>query len=210
MKVPSALLGRAGGAVLLALAIIVGTASVRLYFSGRQHLEEAMRLQDARDVDRAVAKFEDTVRAYMPGSPYPDKALRELDILAKGAEMRGDVDRALSTLEVTRRAILSTRHLKQPFSERLQATEKAIVRLATRHQGIPEGSAGNLVVRPSDPAPLVAIFLFIGLLCWAGGGMALFLIPKNTPDNSFKSTLAALIVSLVGLVTWIGMAWIGG
>jgi hypothetical protein len=199
-----------GGAVLLALAIIVSIATVRLFFSGRQHLQEAMRFQDADDSDRAVAKFEDTVRAYMPGSPYPVKALRELDILAKGAEMRGDVDGALSILEVTRRAILSTRHVRQPFGDRLQATEKTIVRLATQHQGAPKESAGNLVARPDDPAPVVSILLFVGLLCWAGGGIALFLQPKSSLGSTLKSPFAALIISIGGLVTWIVMAWIAG
>jgi hypothetical protein len=210
VQVQRSFVGRAGGAVLLALAIIVSTATVRFLLNGRQHLEEAMRFQDANDSDRAVAKFEDTVRAYMPGSPYPTKALRELDILAKGAEMRGNVDRALSILEVTRRAILSTRHVRQPFSDRLQATEKAMVRLATQHKDTPREGAGILVIRPDDPDPVVSILLFVGLLCWAGGGIGLFLQPKSSTDSTLKAPFVALVVSLGGLVTWIAMAWIAG
>jgi hypothetical protein len=185
-------------------------ATVRLVLSGRQHLEEAMRLQDANDSDGAIAAFEDTVRAYVPGSPYPSKALRELEILAKGAEMRGDVDRARSILEVTRRAILSTRHVRQPFDDRLQATEKSILRLVTQPKGLPANGAGSLITRPNDPAPTVSILLLIGLLCWAGGGIGLLLQPKSAVDSNVTSPFVALIVSLAGLATWITMAWIAG
>jgi hypothetical protein len=202
--------GRVGGAVLLAVAIVVITATVRLFLSGRQHLEEAMRFRDANDSMRAIAKLEDTVRDYMPGSPYPAKALRELDILAKGAEMRGDVDRTLSILEVTRRAILSTRHVRQPFSDRLRATEKAMVRLVTQQKDALKGDVGKLVARPSDPAPVVSILLFVGLLCWAGGGIGLFLQAKSSPKSNMNASFVALIVSLGGLVTWIAMTWIAG
>ncbi|MCP4198929.1 MAG: hypothetical protein GY762_17435 [Proteobacteria bacterium] len=210
MQLRSGFVGRIGGAVLGAVSVMVIIATVRLVLSGRQHLEEAMRLQDANDSDRAIAEFEDTVRAYVPGSPYPSKALRELDILAKGAEMRGDVDRARSILEVTRRAILSTRHVRQPFDDRLQATEKSILRLVTRHRGLPTNGAGRLITRPSDPGPTASILLFIGLLCWAGGGIGLLLQPKSAANSSMPSPFVALIVSLAGLATWIAMAWIAG
>jgi hypothetical protein len=202
--------GRVGGAVLFAVAVMVTVVTVRLVLAGRQHLEEATRLQDANDTDGAIAAFEDTVRSYVPGSPYPSKALRELDILAKGAEMRGEVDTARSILEVTRRAILSTRHVRQPFDDRLQSTEKTILRLVTQNKGLPEKSAESLVARPSDPGAAVSMLLFIGLLCWVGGGIGLLFQPKRAADNYLTSPFTALIVSLAGLATWIVMAWIAG
>jgi hypothetical protein len=206
-RTPAAVFGRTIGAILLGAAVLVSTATTRAYLNGKRHYAEAMRLSSEGDTEKAVPSFEDAVRAYFPGSPYPEKAIRELEILAKAAEMRGDAARAWTVLEATRRAILSTRHVTQPYEQQLKKTENAIRRVQTRQKGAFAGSLENLTARPIDPSPLFSVILVLGLLGWSGGALALCLGIGGVPP---KGRTAAMVMCLGGFLVWLCATWLAG
>ena len=90
--------------VLLGAAVVVAVATVRLIHSGHQRFHEARRFIDSGARDRAIVSLEDAAKAYVPGRPYTKSAIRELAIMARAAEMRGEIDRAAATWEVLRRS----------------------------------------------------------------------------------------------------------
>ncbi|MCP4606277.1 MAG: hypothetical protein GY847_38165 [Proteobacteria bacterium] len=205
----SPVLNHAAGAVLLGLAVFVLIATARLFFDGRRHLSEALRLKDSGARPTVIAELEDAVKAYVPGSPYPASAIRELEILAKGAEMRGDSMRATAIWEVSRRAILATRHFRQPFIDKLKKAEQEITRLRNvRGKGKPTES--NPVERPEDPDPIASLLLFIGLMGWIGGAITICLKPRGKESQSVRFRVYTWTVCLSGLALWIAMAWIAG
>ncbi len=208
-KTPLKGLGRIIGWVLLALATFVITATFRLYSDGRRHLQEAMRRLNAGDSRMAVAEFEDAAKAYLPGSPYPKRALRELAILAKSAEMRGDPILAATIWEAARRAILATRHVFQPHESELLAAEKEIVNLRS-DQNSNSVQKAKLIARPSDPPFVASLLLFFGLLSWMLGAILLLVLGHRRKADHEHRLKAAWAASLGGLGLWLTMAyWVG-
>lgn len=189
------------GVFVLGIALLVGTATARLVVEGKQHLDEG-RIQKGRgDRFRAVAAFEDAAKAYVPFSPYHLRGLRELEIMAKGATMRGENERALAIWEMTRRSVLASRHFWQPNEHILVRAEQAITNLRSlESQG--KASAMSPVARPKDPSPLGSMILFLGFLLWIGGGATLCL-----GYRSWRSKRAWAATTL-GLSTWLIMAWL--
>ncbi|MCP4675011.1 MAG: hypothetical protein GY854_05800 [Deltaproteobacteria bacterium] len=199
--------GRLAGVVLLGAVVLVATITGRLLIDGKRHFDEALRLKSSGDREAAVTELEDAAKAYVPGSPYPTSALRELAILAKAAEMRGETVRAAAVWEVTRRAILATRHFSQPHAAQLENAETEITRLRS-DQGGTRGTSTNPIERPTDPNPFASMLLFVGLVTWAGGAILLCLTPSRDEANNPRIRRAAWIVCLGGLALWLLMAWI--
>ncbi len=163
-----------------------------------------MRLLNGGDLKTALAELEDAAKAYVPGSPYPERALRELAILAKSAEMRGDTVLAANIWEAARRSILATRHFFQPHEAQLANAEKEIVHLRTE-KGSDSALKAKMVTRPGDPPFFASLFLFAGLVIWALGAMVLC---SGGLDAGLRGV--AWAVSLGGLGLWIIMAyWVG-
>ena len=192
--------------VLLGAAVVVAVATVRLIHNGRQHFQEARRFIDSGARDRAVASLEDAAKAYVPGSPYTKRAIRELAIMARAAEMRGELDRAAAIWEVLRRSILATRHFYQPNSPALETAERAIKRLAWERS--PESPGEELMDRPKDPSPLASLLLFISLLSWIGGASAIALKPTHKDGRPLVARTYAWSACLGGLCMWLVMAWV--
>ncbi len=202
-------LGRLAGVVLLGAVVLVATITGRLLLDGKRHLSEALRLKSSGDRRAAVTELEDAAKAYVPGSPYPTSALRELAIFAKAAEMRGETTRAASIWEVTRRAILATRHFSQPHTVQLENAEREISRLRS-DQGGASGASTNPIERPKDPNPIASMLLFVGLITWAGGAIVICLTPRRVEVNSQRIHHVAWAACLCGLALWLLMAWIAG
>ena len=192
--------------ILLGVAVVIAAATVRLVYSGQRHIQTAIHHMEIGDRDAAVASLEDAAKAYVPGSPYTKEALRELAIMAKAAEMRGELNRAAAIWEVTRRSILATRHFFQPSGNTLERAEGAIERLSkVRH---PEHEAPNLTARPENPSPLGSLLLFLGLISWIIGASLIALKPRSKTGGLLVSPTYAWSACLGGLGMWLIMAWI--
>ncbi len=200
---------RSAGALLLGSAVFTIAITGRLLIDSRRHLDEALRFEGAGDRAAAVSAFESAIKAYVPGSPYPARALRELAILAKGAEMRGDAVRAAAIWEVGRRSILATRHFYQPFGDQLGLAERELVRLR-QAQASHRDVAANPIARPADPSPVFSLLLFAGLLCWAGGSLALCFYPNPQRAVDRRMRYGIWLACLGGLGLWLLMAWLAG
>jgi hypothetical protein len=197
---------RIGSYGLLGAALVIAAITARLVSDGKRHFQEAIHLIDSADRDGAVAGLEDAAKAYIPGSPFPRRALRELGIMARAAEMRGEVQRATAIWEVVRRAILATRHLYQPNQEALREAEENLIRLT--EERFPKRSGPSPVQRPEDPSPVSSIILFLGLAVWIGGAFWLCLNPRRRDRKPVIPRHIALVASLFGLALWLMMSWL--
>jgi len=207
-----ALATRITAAVLLSIGALLAVASTRLVLDSKAHFEDGEDL--ARDGDRSLAllELEEAARAYVPGSPYPRRAIERIGIIAKGHEMRGDTSSARAAWESIRRSVLSTRHFVQPNRDLLERAERELKRLADARRGHGQGAETNPIARPEDPSPAGSILLFAGLLVWIGGALALLVRPRHEEQQrSFSAgRLLSWTACLGGLVLWLAMSWIAG
>lgn len=194
------------GYVMLGVAVVVSVVTVRLLVSGQAHLEEAKNLLDAGERDQAVVHLEDAAKAYVPGSPYTARALRELTIMARAAEMRGEEHRAATTWEVVRRSVLATRHLFQPNGQTLTTAERAIKRLADERH--PKRDNRDLIARPEDPNPFSSLLLCFGLLTWLVGATTIVWAPKGGDGRPLVAPPLAWSACFGGLFVWLMIAWL--
>lgn len=181
-------------------------AATRLIVDGKRQWERGTRLIDAHDRPAAVSALEDAAKSYVPGSPYPARALNTLAILAKGAEMRGERDDAIHTWEVVRRSVLATRHIFQPHPDWLTRAEREMERLHRQHTN-KSFTARNDLPRPDDPDPWASLLLFAGLLGWGIGAGALCLSPKAA---GFTANVWKWSACLGGLTLWLALAYLMG
>ncbi len=197
---------RIAAAALLGLAFLVAVVSLRLVLDGRRHLSEAASLQAAGEHERALVALEEAARAYLPGSPYPPRALERLSLAARAQEMRGETAAARRCWEVVRRSILASRHVTQPNAGMLETAERQITRLVA---AAPGAGVADPVARPRDPGPILSLLLSLGLLAWLGGSVALLLVPGR-PENGRKGRIVAWLAALGGLGLWLSMSWLAG
>ena len=194
------------GYAFLTIAVVLATLTLRLMSDGNARLEEAERAMEKGDRPAAVVALEDAAKAYVPGGLHVQRALRELAVLARAAEMRGDETLALKTWEVIRRSILATRHLFQPNSEALEEAEHAVMRL--RRQG-KQDSPSELIRRPDDPSPLLSALLFVGLAAWIFGAAFWALGPKRKDGAPRLSSVVSVSICLGGLALWLlAVRWV--
>ncbi len=198
---------RITGYLLLGGALWTAVITGRLLADGSHHLKKAVQTRDAGDRAAAVASLEDAAKAYFPGSPYPGKALRELGIMARAAEMRGETERAVAIWEVIRRAVLATRHFRQPNEATLETAEQNLRRLRSAAPA-PAPREADPAARPEDPSPLGSLALFLGLVGWVLGATWITLRPRRTDGSLLVPMSYAWVGCLGGLVLWGLMAWI--
>jgi hypothetical protein len=200
------LASKAAAIALLGLGLLVGALTVRLLHQARAHLEAGLAAVASGDIDIARIELEDAAKAYVPASPYPARALAELAILARTAEMRGDVGQALFTWEVLRRSVLATRHLVIPNPKALEEAEAEIVRLR-RTTGMEGAQASAAVARPVDPSTPLTLLLVLSFGAWVLGAAALC-AGAGKKDGLVLAHLPgarrlALGLSLAGLALWL-------
>lgn len=197
---------RVAGYVLLSIAAVTAAMTLRLMSDGNARLLEASRAMEKGDRAAAVAALEDAAEAYVPGGRHVPRALRELAVMARAAEIRGEDDSALKTWEVVRRAVLATRHIFQPNKETLIEAEKAVMRIRQKEEL--RVSPETLVKRPEDPSPLLSLLLFFGLAAWAAGACLLILKPSHNGGTAWISLPISSTICLGGVSLWLLAAWL--
>lgn len=179
---------RIAAAAGLALGILVAATSIHLLTKGSHWLEEGIRaVSEGRD-RQGIALLENAAKAYLPASPYPQRALDELAILARAREMRGDAPGALHLWRVQRRSILASRHIYQPHADLLERAESEIVRLAaeTTSDDDRAGDPAFTVERPEDPSVLIAITAFLGMGAWIAGAVLVLVSPGASDPSRWR------------------------
>jgi hypothetical protein len=213
MATPSrAAAARIIGGVLLGLGALVALTTGRLVLESREHLEEGERLARAGERAGAAVELEEAVRAHVPGSPYPRRAFERLALMAKGQEMRGETEFVAATWEAARRAVLSTRHLLQPNSDALERAERELRRLRGGPGRRPATAINDPAARPDDPSPVLSLLLAAGLLAWIGGSLGLIVTARGRSDRRAapRVRVAAWLLCLGGLATWLALSWMIG
>jgi hypothetical protein len=203
---------RVSAAILLSAGALTAIASIRLVLDGKEHLHEGEKLARDGERSRALQELEEAARAYVPGSPYPRRAIERMGIIAKGHEMRGDTASAMFAWEAIRRSVLSTRHVIQPSGDLLERSEHEIRRLQHAKDKGRDGAGPDPTARPEDPSPTASFLLFAGLLAWVGGSLALLVRPG--PAGQTRSFSPGRLVSwaacLGGLILWLAMSYFAG
>jgi hypothetical protein len=194
---------------LLGIGLLVGALTVRLLLQASAHLRAGLAAVASGDIDVGRMELEDAAKAYVPASPYPCRALEELSILARAAEMRGDVDESLLTWEVLRRSVLATRHLVVPNQKALEEANAEIVRLR-QSMGMTKSEASATVARPADPSTPLTLLLVLSFGAWilgaaalcAGAGKKQGLVLAYVP----RARTLAWGLCLCGLVLWLSLS----
>jgi hypothetical protein len=173
----------------LGVAVLTG----RLFLDGKRHYENAKQAQaDGESWRMIVQTYENAAKTYFPGNPYPQRALRELSILAKSAEMRGDTRQAVYVWEVIRRSAVSQRHVSQPFKSYLtQAHARLDILRTTKNAGSIEKDGLE------DPSTVGVILLWFGLLVWIGGALLAIW------SQGKRARLLFIVSSMAGAIVWI-------
>lgn len=196
---------RTFGYVMLLVVVIVAFLTIRLMDDAKESLKSATFALETGNRDIAADHLEDAAKSYVPGSPYPRKALRDLAIMARAAEIRGEMSRALALWESIRRSLISTRHIVQPNSDILSEAEQNIVRL--RNDPAPQDEAVNLVERPADPSPVLSVLIAVGLLIWIGGTATICYLVTAEQAFPFSKKLYLLGASGLGFAMWLVAAY---
>lgn len=192
-------------ALLLGSGLFISVVTAHLWLDGGRYLKEAQSHIDSEDRAMALIKLEDAVKSYFPGSPYPFQAIHQMEIMAKASLMRGNVDEAKQIWETTRRAIISTRHFIQPYSEQLWQANLHIERLRNNNKATEISTSNSM---PHDPNPFMSMALFCGLITWIGGaGSLMWMHGQNTAK---RKQLYAWAACLGGLSLWLIMSWTVG
>lgn len=154
-------------AAALTVAVLVEVA-----LQVRQRGADAIALADqalaAGDGVTAIGRARDAAMAVAPWSPYPEQGYARLQAIADGAETRGDFDQAALAWRAVWTSIRATRREKDE-ALRLQASGRALVRLATRacegSQTRPPAAcaATTEAALTHDDLPALPAFTWLGL-----------------------------------------------
>jgi hypothetical protein len=186
---------------MVSLAVVIAITTVRLMSDGHQGVKEANFAMETGNRALAAAHLEDAAKAYIPGSPYPKRALRELSILARAAEIRGELMDAIGYWETVRRSIIATRHIFQPNSNLLKEAEQNLVRI--RSDAGPLDLSVDLTYRREDPSALLSVLIFFGLLIWITGAVLVVLSQMGKHRTARLVRAYPWLLCLSGLTLWI-------
>jgi hypothetical protein len=118
-------LGIAAAGLALGLGIVV----VRLLVDARASLQSGLAAEQRGEIAVAIRHYLDAARMYVPGSPYPPRALDRLDAIAVAAVTRGDYPTARAAFEAERAALLGSRSFYTPYAGRMPDLERRLARL---------------------------------------------------------------------------------
>jgi hypothetical protein len=165
-------------AVGVALAFVV--LAVRLLYDARSALHAGEMSEARGDRLEAIRHYQDAARLYLPASPYVRDALDHLEALAAAAAQAGDGLGVRAALEAERAAILATRSLFIPNGSRLPDIEQRLARLLAAAEDRSVAPGVSLEARAA----------------WHLERLA------RRPGPA----LAYVLLTLVGLVLWVGSA----
>jgi hypothetical protein len=172
-----------GTSVRRLMPLVLGTAALALVWG--RFVVEARRAVGGAEValaagDRVEAErcYLDALRAYVPGSPYEQRALDGLARLASEAQDGGDPVAERRALEAMRSGLLGTRGIVIPHRARLAPVEERLQTL--------DADAGG--------AAPVAVMGPLGRgLGHAVGGRG----------TGWPSSVLSTLIALIGLATWV-------
>ena len=190
---------------MLLIAVTAALLTVRMMNDAKESLKSATFALETGNRNIAADYLEDAAKSFVPGSPYPRRALRDLAIMARAAEIRGEMAQALALWESIRRSVISTRHLLQPNGDILSEAERNIVRL--RRDPAPDAEV-KLVERPEDPSPLLALLIVLGLLVWIGGTVTICYCFRSGASTSAVSRLYLFGITGVGFAMWLAASFL--
>ncbi len=199
---------RVAGYVMLGAAVSVAAVTFHLTAQGNRKLADAKDALASRDRSAAVEALSDAAGAYVPGAAHVRAAHRDLEIIARAAEIRGDGALSLKAWDALRRSILSVRHLYQPFGETLVEAEKSVVRI--RGKALGAADSNTLVRRPKDPSKLLSVFLFFSLCAWIFGASLWAAVPLRKDRAAWIRPEVSALICLIGLTSWLFFAFVIG
>lgn len=172
-----------GTSVRRLMPLVLGTAALALVWGrfvvearrGVGGAEVALAAGDRLEAERC---YLDALRAYVPGSPYEQRALDGLARLASEAQDGGDPVAERRALEAMRTGLLGTRGIVIPHRARLATVEARLQTLDADAGGV----AAVTVTGPHDRGPGHAL-----------GGRA----------TRWPASVLSALIALIGLATWV-------
>jgi hypothetical protein len=199
------------GLVVLAL---LGLVYGRVLFESRREWSEGRQWLAKDDPDEAIVHYRRAALWYAPVNPWCVAALDGLSGIAKRAERRGEIDRALAAWRAIRGGVLGTRSFYTPTPGRLRAANRHIAALMAKQprpaQDVSKTEAAlarehlALLERNDAPSVFWSVVLLAGFFGWIGAAFA-FIYRGLDAEGRLVRPLAARWASavLVGIAVWV-------
>jgi len=170
--------------VLGIVLVMILVLSVKVLVSSRAELADADRASSAGELETAITHYRRAARWYLPIQPYADRALDRLMEIGAAAETDEDPVLALASYRSVRAALMSSRSLWIPDSDRLHQADERIAELMARSE-VPavdahlseEARADTylaMLETDRDPAAGWALLALLGFGLWILGAYGVF------------------------------------
>jgi hypothetical protein len=196
----------------LALAVVAG----RVLHDSWSSLRAGQAAQAAGPEQRAAAirHYLRAARMYLPGSPFVNRALDHLQLIADRAGQAGDRQGEREALEAIRSALLGARSLYTPHADRLHAVNQrlAVIYARIEDPAVAPGASfeereawhrQRLEVRPGPAVPATLAAL-VGMGLWLG---AVVVFIRRGLDRTLRLerrwALGAAIGFVIGLTLFV-------
>jgi hypothetical protein len=169
--------------VALLLATVIATLALREVAIGKAEMgavEDAVARSAWAD---AIGHARAAAETFVPGSPWPDRAMRRLDDIGRDATIRGDRGVALLAYGALRTAALATRAPGASNTYWRSIAEEALARLAG--SGVNASPAGQ----------------------WASAMRADLVDPTIPSVSALTALSVSALAILLGLVRLAGIGW---
>lgn len=199
---------------VLVLLAFVGLVYGRVLYESRRELVEGRGWLAKDDPDEAIVHYRRAALWYAPVNPWCTAALDGLAAIAKRAEHRGELERALAAWRATRGSILGTRSFYTPSPGRLRAANRRIAALMAKQPrpaqdlAKTEGALARehlaLLERNDAPSVFWSIVLLAGFFGWIGAAFA-FIYRGLDAEGRLVRPMAARWGSavVVGIAVWV-------
>jgi hypothetical protein len=140
-------LGSDVSVVLAVLIAVVTVASFREVALGKEEFAAADEAATRAAWPEAIWHARSAAESYVPGSPWPELALRKLDAIGREAAVRGDRSTALLAFGAVRTAALTTRFPGHSNALWCSLADDALVRLAASAPDVAHSDTWALAMR---------------------------------------------------------------
>lgn len=200
-------------AALVALALL-GLVYGRVLFESRREWLEGRQWVARDDPDEAIVHYRRAALWYAPINPWHGAALDGLTRIARRAERRSEIERALAAWRAIRGSLLGTRSFYTPSPGRLHAANRRIAALMAKQARPAQDQAKtepalareHLALLERDEAPSVAwsIVLLAGFFGWIGAAFA-FIYRGLDAEGRLVRPVAVRWAGafLVGVALWV-------
>lgn len=199
---------------LLVVLALLGLVYGRVLFESHREWTEGRQWLARDDADEAIVHYRRAALWYEPINPWCVAALDGLAGIARRAERRGELDRALAAWRAIRGSILGTRSFYTPRPARLHAANRRIAALMAKQPRPAQDIAKTepalarehlrLLERDDAPSTFWAIVLLAGFFGWIGAAFA-FIYRGLDADGHLVRPAAVRWAGLVlvGVVIWV-------